>query len=127
MVAIVEGKFTLPQAGDLLGSYGSKSADEKGNGNFRYIKSPAVDRLLDVMARAQTIQELRDAARALDRVVMWNHWQVPDLFLSAERASYWDKFGIPAVRPIYYTVESPQESYPAWPITTWWIKDAAKR
>ena len=79
------------------------------------------------MARAATLAELRDASRALDRVVMWGHWQVPDLYLAAERASYWDKFGIPAVRPLYYTVESPTEEQPAWPITTWWIKDPAKR
>ena len=127
MMTIATPKFTLPPVSELVASYGSKSADEKGNGNFRNIKSPAVDRLLDVMARATTLDELRDASRALDRVVMWNHWQVPDLFLAAERASYWDKFGIPAVRPLYYTVESPREEYPAWPITTWWMKEPAKR
>ena len=58
------------------------------------------------MANATRLEDLRDAARALDRVVMWNYWQVPDLWLAKERASYWDKFGMPAVRPKYYTVES---------------------
>jgi peptide/nickel transport system substrate-binding protein/microcin C transport system substrate-binding protein len=127
MVAIVEGDFTLPKVGDLITSYGSKAADEKGNNNFRGIKSAAVDHLLDVMANATRLEDLRDAARALDRVVMWNYWSVPDLYLAKERASYWDKFGMPAVRPPYYTVESPNEEYPPWPITTWWIKDPAKR
>jgi len=127
MVAIVEGDFTLPAPGDLITSYGSKAADEKGNNNFRGVKSAAVDHLLDVMAKATRLEDLRDAARALDRVVMWNYWQVPDLFLAKERASYWDKFGMPAVRPQYYSVESPTGDYPAWPITTWWIKDPAKR
>jgi microcin C transport system substrate-binding protein len=127
MVTIVEGRFTLPAPGDLITSYGSKAADEKGNNNFRGVKSAAADHLLNVMANATRLDDLRDAARALDRVVMWSYWQVPDLYFASERASYWDKFGIPAVRPEYYTIESPSDDQPAWPITTWWIKDAAKR
>ncbi len=127
MVAIVEGRFTLPAPADLITSYGSKAADEKGNNNFRGVKSAAVDHLLEVMANATRLDDLRDAARALDRVVMWNYWQVPDLYFASERASYWNKFGIPAVRPQYYTIESPSDDQPAWPITTWWLKDPAKR
>lgn len=127
MVTIVEGKFTLPSVNDLITSYGSKAADEKGNNNFRGIKSRAVDHLLDVMAKATTLDELRDASRALDRVVMWNYWQVPDLFFAKERGSYWDKFGMPKVRPLYYTIESPNDENITWPLATWWIKDPAKR
>ena len=125
-VAIVEGQFTLPSVIGLVNGYGSKSADEKGNSNFRGVKSPAVDRILEAMAAATTIDELRTATRALDRVVMWNHWQVPDLYLANLRASYWNKFGMPKVRPPYYTIESPSEDQPAWPITTWWIKPGAR-
>ena len=124
MVAIVEGQFTLPSATDLLQSYGSKSADDKGNSNFRGVKSPAVDHILQAMAKATTIDELRTATYALDRVVMWNHWQVPDLYLSNLRGSYWDKFEMPKVRPKYYTIESPSDEYPPWPLVTWWMKPA---
>jgi peptide/nickel transport system substrate-binding protein/microcin C transport system substrate-binding protein len=53
---------------------------------------------------------------------MWNYWQVPDIWLAKERASYWDKFGMPAVRPQYYTVESPNSEYTGLAVTTWWIK-----
>ena len=126
-VAIVEGQFTLPAATGLVLSYGSKSADEKGNSNFRGVKSPAVDHILKAMTAATTIDALRTATRALDRVVMWNHWQVPDLYLSNLRASYWSRFGMPKVRPLYYTIESSLDEQPAWPITTWWIKDPAAR
>ncbi len=126
-VAIVEGQFTLPAATSLVLSYGSKSADEKGNSNFRGVKSPAVDHILKAMTAAATLDELRTATRALDRVVMWNFWQVPDLYLANLRASYWNKFGMPKVRPLYYTIESALDEQPAWPITTWWIKDPAAR
>lgn len=127
MVAIVEGKFTLPPVADLVSLYGSKAADEKGNSNFRGVKSAAVDSLLEAMANATTLDALRTASRALDRVVMWNHWQVPGYYTANERASYWNRFGMPALRPKYYTVESASDPQPAWPITTWWVKTATPK
>ena len=51
------------------------------NNNFRGVKSKAVDHVLEVMGKVTTLEELTDAARALDRIVMWNFWQVPDLYL----------------------------------------------
>ena len=127
LVTIVEGRFTLPSPSDYTTLYGSKSADEKGNSNFRGVKSPAVDHILEAMNTAQTQDELRTASRALDRVVMWNHWQVPDLYFAQLPTSYWNKFGMPAVRPKYYTIDSPSDAQPAWPLTTWWIRDPARR
>ncbi len=127
MVTIVEGDFTLPAPLDYLTAFGSKSADEPGNNNFRGVKSAAVDHILEAMQRAATIEELRIACRALDRVVMWNHWQVPELYFAAEMASYWNKFGMPATRPKHFTIDSALHETPAWPVVTWWIKDAAKR
>ena len=106
MIAIAGGDFTLPDATGLLTAFGSKSADEKGNNNFRGVKSRAADHLIKLMSEAQTLDELRDASRALDRVIMWSHWQVPDLYASDEKSSYWNKFGMPAQRPRYFTIDT---------------------
>jgi peptide/nickel transport system substrate-binding protein/microcin C transport system substrate-binding protein len=125
VVTIVEGDFTIPSAADYTSLYGAKSADEPGNNNFRGVKSAAVDHILDAMSRARTLEALRDACRALDRVVMWNHWQVPELYFAAEPASYWNKFGMPATRPKYFTIDSALTEQPAWPLITWWIKPGA--
>ena len=126
MIAIAGGDFTLPDATGLLTAFGSKSADEKGNNNFRGVKSRAADHLIKLMSEAKTLEELRDASRALDRVIMWSHWQVPDLYASDEKSSYWDKFGMPARRPRFFTIDT-ASGFPAWPLETWWIKDPAKR
>jgi peptide/nickel transport system substrate-binding protein/microcin C transport system substrate-binding protein len=121
---IVEGHYTLPNVSDYVRIYGSKSADEKGNNNFRGITSTAVDHLLDAWGRAETFAQLRDACRALDRVVMWNHWQVPQLYAANIPISYWNKFGMPAKRPRFFTVSVTQDNEPqlAWPELTWWSK-----
>ena len=131
LIVIVEGDFTLPSAADLSASYGSKSADEPGNGNFRGIKSRAVDRLIEAIGSASTMEQLRTAARALDRVVMWNFWQIPQVYVSEEQISYWNRFGIPSVQARYFVADSyPSSSSAPWPLWTWWnkdSKDAARR
>jgi microcin C transport system substrate-binding protein len=129
VITIVEGAFSLPSVADYITLYSSKSADEKGNNNFRGVKSAAVDHILEAMNRATTLETFRDACRALDRVVMWDYWQIPDLYADYEPISYWDKFGIPAVRPKFFAADLPPEVDPQlpWPITTWWIKDPSKR
>jgi peptide/nickel transport system substrate-binding protein/microcin C transport system substrate-binding protein len=127
VVTIAGTDFTLPDAAGLTTTFGSKAADEKGNNNLRGVKSAAVDAILKALGAASTLQELRDASRALDRVVMWSHWQVPDLYSADEKASYWNRFGMPATRPKYFLIDTTSSDYPPWPLMTWWIKDAAKR
>ena len=125
MVTIVEGDFTLPSASDMAALYGSKAADEKGNNNFRGVKSRAADALIEVMSRARTMQELTEASRAFDRVVMWSFWQVPDLFANTENVSYWNRFGIPRVQAKYFaadTLISGFTEFAPWPLWTWWAR-----
>ena len=128
VVTIVEGSFTMPSSNDYTTYYGSKSADEKGNNNTRGVKSPAVDHILAAMNSASTMAEFLDATRALDRVVMWNHWQIPELYQDNEPISYWSKFGIPAVLPKFFTTDlaADVDTQLPWPITTWWAKGAER-
>ncbi|NLZ42830.1 MAG: hypothetical protein GX886_16540 [Comamonadaceae bacterium] len=128
MVVIVEGRFTLPQGTELAAALGSKSADEPGNSNFRGVKSRAVDGLIEVMNRARTLDELRDACRALDRVIMWNFWCIPDLYSGQETISYWNKFGMPRTMAYYFqtdTLISGFIEHGPWPLWTWWDKSRA--
>lgn len=129
MATIVEPAFQLPAAADYLSIYGSKAADEKGSNNLRGVKSAAADHILAAMANATTLADLRDACRALDRLVMWSYWQVPELYTDDEHLAYWTKFGIPAVQPLHFQTDlSPDlDGRLAWPITSWWSKDAEKR
>jgi microcin C transport system substrate-binding protein len=124
-VIIVEGKFTLPDPGELEALYGSKGADTEGASNFKGIKSAAVDALVGHIARATTMDELRTAARALDRVVTWNFWQLPMLYSNTEQTSYWNRFGMPKTVPKYFQIDSmPDVHSLPWPLWTWWDRAA---
>jgi len=126
LVAIAGGSFTLPSPIDYIMTLGSKGADQPGGNNFRGVKSPVVDALLQAMDRARTLEALEDACRALDRVVLHEHWQVPDLYSNSLRASYWDRFEKPAQKPRFYAIDT-VSSLPDWPIATWWMKPGAVR
>lgn len=121
---IVEPSGALPQVQDLFRVYHSKSALDKGNDNYRGVSHPAVDAVLKAMAEARSMAELTTASRALDRIVMWHFWQVPQLYSNSMNVSYWNKFGIPAKEPKYFQIQvAPDlDAQIPWPLITWWIK-----
>jgi len=125
MVGIKVPDFTIPNVAELRDQYGSANADVEGSGNLRGLKSKAVDAILKKMEDAKTMDELRDAARALDRVIIFGWYQVPDLYIAANRVSRWDKFGIPKVIPKYYEIQQSGE-YLVWAVTGWWDKSLEK-
>jgi ABC-type oligopeptide transport system substrate-binding subunit len=125
MVTIAEGSFTLPQGAELAALYGSKSFADPGNSNYRGVNSRAADALIEAMNRAATMPELRDAARAFDRVVTWSFWQIPDLYLGVENVSHWNRFGKPKIMAKYFradTIISGFIEHGPWPLWTWWDK-----
>ena len=126
VVTIRTQDFALPSAIDYLETLGSKAAGVTGSGNYRGLKDPAVDAMLSAMAAARTYDALRDACRALDRIVMHGHYQLPQLYSPGYAVSYWNKFGIPATMPKYYTIDE-NSDWPVWAVGAWWSKNAAAK
>ncbi|MBM3518341.1 MAG: ABC transporter substrate-binding protein [Alphaproteobacteria bacterium] len=79
--------------------WGSMSADTPGGRNLAGIKNPAVDALIDALIEAPDRAALVAATRALDRVLLWNHYVVPQYHLRTFRVAYWNRFGRPPVTP----------------------------
>ena len=75
------------------------------------VKDDAVDYLLEgIVDNQNDLDALLYWGRALDRVLTWNHYVIPQWHLSKFRISYWNKFSRPDTRPKY-----------ALGIDTWWI------
>ena len=96
--------------------WGSAAADISGSRNQVGIKNPAVDALIERVIFAKSRDELVAATRALDRVLLWNHYVVPQWTLDKERTARWDRFGHPDNMPKY--------AASAFPTIWWW--DAEK-
>ena len=95
--------------------WSSKAADTPGSRNFAGIKDPVVDALVDRVIFSTDRDDLSAAARALDRVLLWNYYSVPQFTRPDVWLAYWNKFGIPDKQPTYLGPD----------IDSWWI-DADK-
>jgi len=80
----------------------SSSADQKGTRNLAGIKDSAVDELVEKIIYASTEKELVAAAKALDRVLWYSYYVVPNWFMAGHRLVYHTKFGQPEKLPLYY-------------------------
>lgn len=100
---VVIRRFTQPLTPGVeqRNYWGSGAADIVGGFNFSGIKDPAVDALIERIIAARNRDELRAATRALDRVLMWGYYTIPQWYSGTFRLAYWDKFGRPAVKPKY--------------------------
>jgi microcin C transport system substrate-binding protein len=81
--------------------WSSANANTKGSRNFIGIKDPAVDELIDKIIAAPTRAELVAVTRALDRVLLWGHYVVPQWHVQSYRLAFWDRFGRPDTAPKY--------------------------
>jgi microcin C transport system substrate-binding protein len=79
--------------------WGTSSRDLEGSRNFAGISDPAIDALIDKVIFAPDRNALIVATKALDRVLMANHFVIPQWFSEFDRYVYWDRFGRPAKLP----------------------------
>jgi microcin C transport system substrate-binding protein len=79
----------------------SLAADIDGSRNTPGIRDAVVDALIDLVISAPDRESLINRTRAMDRVLLWNHYVIPHWHLAAYRVLYWDKFGTPEIMPKY--------------------------
>ena len=94
--------------------WSSTAADRPGSRNLIGIKDPVVDALVDKIIYAATREELTAACRALDRVLWYGYYVVPNWYADNHRVAFRNKFARPAVLPLYYD--------PMQALMTWWVK-----
>jgi microcin C transport system substrate-binding protein len=99
--------------------WSSKTADIAGSRNIAGIKNPAVDKLIERLIYATGRDDLVAATKALDRVLLWNNYVVPQWTYSKIRTARWDRFGRPA--------ELPKYGQSGFPFIWWYDADKAAR
>jgi microcin C transport system substrate-binding protein len=110
---------SLSPGNEQRGYWGSAAADQPGSRNLVGIKNPAVDKLVDRVIYAKDRDELVGATKALDRVLLWNFYVVPQWTYGKVRTARWDRFGRPQAMPKY--------GLSAFPSIWWWDKDKAAK
>jgi microcin C transport system substrate-binding protein len=110
---------TLLPGNELRDDWSAAAADQAGSENIGGIKNPAVDAMIDRVVSAKNRADLVTAARALDRILLWNHYVVPQWNYSKLRTARWDRFGHPEPMPKY--------GIAAFPSVWWWDADKAAK
>lgn len=98
--------------------WGCAARDAKGSNNQAGACDPVIDALIDRLVLADSRADLVAAVHALDRVLLWHWYVVPQWYLGKTRLAHWDRFGKPDTAPPYDVPYS----------TDWWVdpaKDAA--
>ncbi|MGV8842550.1 MAG: extracellular solute-binding protein [Pseudomonas sp.] len=88
----------------------SSQANLKGGRNYAGIANPVVDQLLEKLLAAQTRDEQVAATRALDRVLLWQHYSIPNWYINHHRLAYRNRFAFVTTPP--YTLG----------LRSWWLK-----
>jgi microcin C transport system substrate-binding protein len=103
--------------------WSSEAAKTQGSSNICGVDDPVVDTLVDLVINAPDLPHLLTATHALDRVLLWGWYVVPNWYLQSVRVAYWNRFGRP---------DKPVRS--GFVFNTWWVDkklaaqtDAARR
>jgi microcin C transport system substrate-binding protein len=105
---------SLSPGNEQLNFWGSEKADVKGSRNMIGVKNPVIDALIKQVVTAKDREELIATVRALDRVLLWNFYVIPQWHINYHRIAYWDRFSRPAITP----------KYGLGIAETWWIDPA---
>lgn len=94
-----------------------ESAEISGSRNIAGVCNPVIDELVERIVDAPDRESLIHRTRALDRVLQWNFYAIPNWYIDRFRIVYWDRFGRPGDNPPY-----------GFALDTWWVDpDKAQR
>ena len=113
--AVLKGQdILMPPVIELRSTYHSDAAEDSMSRNVAGIGHPALDYLITQANLATTLDEMIATCRAIDRVLLWQYYQIPLYAVDLRRTVHWDKFGIPDFEAKYW---------PAFP-DGWWYDHA---
>ena len=90
-----------------------RSAKEPGTQNVAGVCDPAVDAMVAAVVNAKSHENLVTASHALDRVLLWNWYMVPQWHFAKVQVAYWNRFGHPP-GPVRTGLD----------FSTWWVDPA---
>ena len=90
-----------------------------GSRNIIGIKNAAIDKLIERVIFTRDREDLVAATKALDRVLLWNHFVVPQWNYPKVRTARWDRFSYPDPLPKY--------GASGFPNIWWWDAEKAAK
>ncbi|MGR9248689.1 extracellular solute-binding protein [Rhizobium leguminosarum] len=92
---------TMNPGNEQADYWGSQAANQPGSRNYAGIANPAVDALIRMIIFAPNRDEQVASIKAMDRVLLANHYVVPLFYSRTSRLAYWNTITRPAEFPAY--------------------------
>ena len=100
MIVMARGQSLSP-GNEQRNYWTSKMANIKGSSNWIGIENQIVDDLVEIVIKAPNKEELINSTKALDRVLLFNHYLVPHWHIKKWRLIYWNNIKRPHNLPKY--------------------------
>ncbi|MGR9178288.1 extracellular solute-binding protein [Rhizobium leguminosarum] len=92
---------TMNPGNEQADYWGSQAANQPGSRNYAGIADPAVDALVRMIIFAPNRDEQVASIKAMDRVLLANHYVVPLFYSRTSRLAYWNRITRPTEFPAY--------------------------
>ena len=100
MIVINYGSIISP-GNEQKNYWSSVTADQPGSPNYMGVKNPVLDEIIDKLISSKSRQELVTYTKVLDRILLFNHYLIPQFHIGHYRVAYWNKISRPNVSPKY--------------------------
>ena len=114
-MVVISYSSSMSPGNELKNRFHSQSISTKGSDNLSGIADPVIDALIEDVVNAENREQLVIASRALDRVLLFGEYLVPNWYIDVHRVAYHSVFGFPQELPLYYEPVGLM-------VKTWWRK-----
>jgi microcin C transport system substrate-binding protein len=101
---------------ELMNYWHSSVINEEGARNYAGVNNPVIDDLIEKIVTTNSREQRVAMAKAIDRILLYGEYLVPNWYIAYHRVAYWNRFNLPAITPLFY------EPTP-WALQTWWLKE----
>ena len=107
---------TLSPGSEQAVYWGCEAARQKGRFNYAQICNPAIDNLVAQIPNSHSVDELTGKIRALDRILMAEHYAVPLFYMGRDFVASWNTVSHPKTPSLYGNI-----------MESWWAKDKSTK
>ncbi|MGI9282993.1 MAG: extracellular solute-binding protein [Endozoicomonas sp.] len=93
--------------------WSSSTVDEQGTQNLAGVNHLAVDAMINHIISADSKEQLQTATRALDRILLWENYTIPQIYQPYWRVAHRSNFSYPVNDGLYGSID----------LSIWWEKN----
>jgi ABC-type oligopeptide transport system, periplasmic component len=92
---------SLSPGAEQINRWGAASRNAQGSFNYAGAADPDIDRMIEALVNARSLEDFQAAVRAYDRLLVAGHYVVPLYHVGEQWLARWTRIGRPEKTPLY--------------------------